>query len=503
MCITRDRWQGLTRWNWDGDHVIHECIVPSSRRAIGSRRTYDIDVREFLLTERNEVMRRTIHEDLRRHVARMPDGNWERFQSRARGAFDYRVTVIADFVAEHIAYPQKPAKRPAEDPWQFPDETLVLETGDCEDRALLIASLLLASGISSFHIRVALGKLVVGKLHKDHAWVMYKSETGEWMPVDPPPAADRLQAASRRQAAPTEPPRYEPFFLFNDVHLWAVRRPDHDTSLREWLGREWKRISPEFHGGVHLTIIERALRGVAPKLSRELEKMFHRPLLGVFGPLVDDVDRMPYEPAWHFDNGYIDEGWDHVARQLALFRADQTNVKAFAIAAHAIADFYAHSNFCHLAEAAFGPTPRRFAMDQRPLGGLPTPPDYTKGDLRLDGLQFSWNGVTTQGHSIAQAAAQWRGKLISGRYAQFGESPSNIVDEFFLEGPVEIPKELTKAGDFWKRGILPHHDEIAVDEPSRAGRHLLYKDKARYARQFVMRRDSAIEHVRAAFLGQA
>jgi predicted transglutaminase-like cysteine proteinase len=63
-----------------------------------------------------------------------------------------------------------------------PDETLKLRSGDCEDRALLIASMLLASGISSFNVRVALGKFRawMGEEHDDfgHVWVMYKDESG-------------------------------------------------------------------------------------------------------------------------------------------------------------------------------------------------------------------------------------------------------------------------------------------------------------------------------------
>lgn len=516
MCITRDRRQQLDRWNWDGDFVVHDCIVPSNRPAVGSRRHYDIDVREFLLTERNEVMRRTVHEELRRFVQCRPDGDWARFQSRAAGAFDYRASVVADFVAQRIAYPQaKSGKRKGdktkgrgtrggagEDPWQFPDETLTLGTGDCEDRALLIASLLLASGVSSFHVRVALGEMVVGDRRHDHAWVVYKSENGQWTVVDPPPASLRIAAAERRREVP-EPPRYEPYFLFNDVHLWAVRRPDHDGRLRDWLQGEWRRIAPEFHGAVHLSIVEQALRGVASAdVSRQLEGMFHRPVLGIFGPLVDDIDRERYEPCWHFDNGYIDEGWQHVATQLQCFRANPANVRAFALAAHAIADFYAHSNYGELVARELPGAEVPFDPSRGPLGGLTKTPDYTRGRLRLDGIAYSWNAVTMRGHKVAEAVAAWQGQLISGRYAQYGDAAETLFDELFLEGANEIPRDLTLAPDFWRRGILPHHDEIAVDDREPTRKHKLYAGDAKeHRRQFDLRKRLAIAHVRAAFLG--
>lgn len=504
MCITRERWKTVKQWNWDGDYVIHECVVPSSRKAIGSQRPYDIDVREFLLSERNEVMRRTIKEDLRRHVACMPDRDWDRFNSRSEGSFDYRVRVIADFVAEKISYPapaprgsRRGAVTVAKDPWQFPDETLVIGAGDCEDRALLIASLLLAAGISSFHVRVALGKMTANGRKKDHVWVMYKNESGQWTVVDPAPTEDRVAAASARSTKTTEPPSYEPYFLFNDVHLWSIRRPDNDDRLRDWLMRAWDRIDPAFHGAVHLTIIERALRGVAPQMSREIEKMFRRAVLGIFGPLVDDIDRMPYDPAWHFDNGYIEAGWDHVEKHLSMFRADHSRVREFAIAAHAIADFYAHSSYAHFAHPrAPGKLPGIFDVRRRPLGGLAAP-DYSKGSLSLLSKRFSVNGAVLKQHTLAEVAAAWKGQIISGRYAQDRDTQPGLVNHLFMEGVTWIPDHYLREADFWKRGGLPHHNEIAVDEEDGDG-HRLYSGK-HYTRQFELRRDLAIEHIQQAF----
>ena len=58
MCMTLSPVAGLTKWNWDGDCIVHDCVVPSGRPAvghIGKRYEYPIDVREFLVAERNEV----------------------------------------------------------------------------------------------------------------------------------------------------------------------------------------------------------------------------------------------------------------------------------------------------------------------------------------------------------------------------------------------------------------------------------------------------------------
>ena len=100
----------------------------------------------------------------------------------------------------------------------------------------------------------------------------------------------------------------------------------------------------------------------------------------------------------------------------------------------------------------------------------------------------------------ADAPAEWAGKLISGRYAQTGDARG------FIETLVGIPPELEDADDFWKRGCLPHHDEIAVDEEARSGAHQLYPDskfdgstRVSYANQFWWRRNAAREHIRSEF----
>jgi hypothetical protein len=76
MCFTLAKILPHDRWNWDGDRIVHECIVPSSRPVPGyllKKSSYDIDVREFLVTERNEVMRRNAQG---RHQVIRPNHPW-------------------------------------------------------------------------------------------------------------------------------------------------------------------------------------------------------------------------------------------------------------------------------------------------------------------------------------------------------------------------------------------------------------------------------------------
>ena len=465
MCFTLSKIAPHDRWNWDGDHIIHECIVPASRPVPGYTRkksSYDIDVREFLVTDRNEVMRKTLREDIKSFVLATPGANWELFQSRSEGSFDHRAHLIAAFVAEKIAY-----KAARLDYWQFPDETLWVKEGDCEDRALLMASLLLASGVSGYNVRVALGKLRVslksGKRREhDHAWVMYKNEEGRWILLEPLQLHREAKGAfnPERPSGLTQA-EYIPYFVFNDVHLWEVCGPDPCPSFQNVaLRSQWSRIHPRFAGEVHHDLLAKALQGVAPDwYVRALQSRFTKiPFVG----LVDNIDKAlcDYDPRDHFDNGYIDDGWKIAKGRLDTFRSspltDPKAIDAFARAAHAIADFYAHSSYMHFAGPVIGPKP----YDP---GNFPVTPSYGAGStFDFTSGKFSMN-KNIYGQTPADAAGYWNGQLISGRYAQPHDTQPGWANAV-TEGLTYIPKELLKAEDFKYRGGLPHHNEIAVDE---------------------------------------
>jgi predicted transglutaminase-like cysteine proteinase len=70
-----------------------------------------------------------------------------------------------NFVTSNIMYKRDHHIDSRVDFWQFPYETLRKGTGDCEDMAFLLASILMQMGL--YHVRVALGKLN----NRGHAWV--------------------------------------------------------------------------------------------------------------------------------------------------------------------------------------------------------------------------------------------------------------------------------------------------------------------------------------------
>src|SRR5262249_8061537 len=139
-------------------------------------------------------------------------------------SFDFRADVIARWVARNITY-----RKDGRDTWLFPDETLHARAGDCEDRAILLATLLVAAGISPYNVRVALGKLIVHRYGRkpevfDHAWPVYRREDGAWDLLEPE-SVGRGRHRPRRAGSPAlaEKIEYQPEYVFNGQHLWRIR----------------------------------------------------------------------------------------------------------------------------------------------------------------------------------------------------------------------------------------------------------------------------------------
>jgi len=63
--------------------------------------------------------------------------------------------------------------------WKFPFETLRDKEGDCEDLAILLANLLIASGIEAWRVRLWAGNTTAGP----HVWVEY-FDGKKWIILD-------------------------------------------------------------------------------------------------------------------------------------------------------------------------------------------------------------------------------------------------------------------------------------------------------------------------------
>jgi hypothetical protein len=515
MCYPASSIVRLDHYNWDGDEIIHEEAIPSSRPVVGlasKHKNYSIDIREFLVSERNCILRKAIDVELSKFINKIPNGDWAKFNSRKDGSFDYRANMLAAYVSKRIHYT---IKEKVGKYWLFPDETLHIKAGDCEDRAFLLASLMLASGISGYNIRVALGqvKYYVGSSKPqifDHVWVMYKNERGRWLLFEPL-HVNHPSKNIRRKRVPSVPTsgvtriEYVPWFLFNDAHLWRVVTSDVRPNFKNSIQKKWNRFDPTFAGQVHRNIIiDEALKGAPPWFIDGLKRNY---LAVPFSQsYVDKVDLpFTYDPRDHFDNGYIDEGWQKIIENMKKFKADNHDLDSFALSTHAIADFYAHTTYAHFArlDTSDPQKPKvQVYNPENPGIWYTKKPDYSKNsEIDLASGNFSFN-KRYWNKSRDQIPSVWNGKIISGRYAQRSDSQD------FIERFVYIPSGLENRNDFPERGSLPHHNEIAVDDSTIKdnSKHKLYspknipgKEHLFFGNQFLWRKNAAIIHVRDVF----
>lgn len=494
MCLQSSSVLPWDSFNWAGDEIVYNPIIRASRTIPGKKKRYDIDIREFLTTRDNAVVGQALG-DL---INKLSPVDQALFRSHAPGSFDLRADKVVEYVST-LAYLPSANKEPrCPDFWLFPDETLAQRGGDCEDLALVLGALLLASGVSPYCVRVALGVVHIGvaggKLQKhDHCWVMYQNEGSVWEILEPMRInIVGARKAVRRRPQMTPSTEYVPQYVFNADHLWYVNsqhfRPG--SALKDYLMDRsfWKKFDPSFAASVHNTIFDRALGDLVPPsgLARIKRKS-----------LWLDVNIAAYDPRDHFDNGYINEGWNIANDRLAQFKQNNSDWESFGAAAHSIGDFYAHSSYLHFAALQSDGSAQPFepGMDLEP------PPSYTTLPFSLTSGLFSDNPNLWPG-TPQEAADHWAGQLLSGRYAQKYDPKAT-----FWEGFTSIPTPLATAKDFGFRGSLPHHDEIAVDQENMPASHRLYKpvssgpnDRLAFPNQFQWRQNTAIQHIRKAFL---
>lgn len=467
MCMQLTNVRPHQCWNWHGDEIVHDSVIPASREVPNTKlKGYSIDIRSFVANSGNAVIRRQLHE-----IAEpWSDGDKLKFFARQSSCFDFRAQRIFEWISK-LNYFETDRSF---DQWLFPEETLARGGGDCEDLSFLLASLLVESGISRDCVRVALGQVVDRRGERevphDHAWVMYQQEMGAWQILDP------LAKVRHRKPGKTKQPKdaggvgeivedleYVPCFVFNSDHLWRVRSPQAvaGKGLQKYLHKRnfWGDFDPSFAAGVHNSIFDEALTQ-AGMPSSDL-------LIVKAASLRVDVNVLAYDPRDHFDFAYITEGWAQVKKRL-----DSGSLDDFGLAVHAIGDFYAHSMYGHFAPVS---------NSRIPLYD----PDHP--NIPAAAMVYNFDGLPRPDSNVdaTSAAVQWQGKLISGQWWRW-----------YTTYPEKFKKD---AKDLQRRRNLPDHDFLAVDSPSEDNPQHFFVRNGSYTNQFKLRQSAAVEHVAKAY----
>jgi hypothetical protein len=229
------------RYNWEGDLILQDSAIEKKRYVIGRKQPITTDIREWISFEENIIMKEILGELREKH--RLPT-------TKKPGDFDKRAMVVWRFITKHVKYVYDTTEYKKGDFWLFPPETFQIRKGDCEDGSFLLASLLIASGISPFCVRVVLGRAYdeTGRSLGGHCWPVYKNEIGRWCILESTldaalprmPEADALTKEG-------ESFRYEPLYCFNGHHLWEIFPGDVTTaggrSLKKYFKAREKRVN--------------------------------------------------------------------------------------------------------------------------------------------------------------------------------------------------------------------------------------------------------------------
>lgn len=100
---------------------------------------------------------------------------------------DEKVWNCFKYVCNKITYKDDLKTSGYSEMWYFPQETLAIKCGDCEDMHILLANLMLASGVPYYKIRLVCGDVynTKGELEGGHCWLVYYVESlGYWVALD-------------------------------------------------------------------------------------------------------------------------------------------------------------------------------------------------------------------------------------------------------------------------------------------------------------------------------
>lgn len=105
--------------------------------------------------------------------------------------------------------------------WQFPNETIYYKTGDCEDFSILLANMLLISGIPYWKVRLTAGSVDDGKIKGGHCFVVYYHEDKDrWVLLDTTYWPNRLEISDRKEYK-DETFYKETWFSWNEKYCYS------------------------------------------------------------------------------------------------------------------------------------------------------------------------------------------------------------------------------------------------------------------------------------------
>lgn len=153
-----------------------------------------------------------------------------------KSTFDESAHACQQFVVRLLRYVGDKESAGLEECWQFPNETVAIKTGDCEDGAILMASLILNCGVPSWRIRVTAGLVQSAPTAPKggHAYVTYCRETdNNWVVLDWCYYQDSRTPIKSKPIANTVSIYKDIWFSFNNEFSWSHKQFDVISGIKE------------------------------------------------------------------------------------------------------------------------------------------------------------------------------------------------------------------------------------------------------------------------------
>ncbi len=134
---------------------------------------------------------------------------------------DEKALKVLEFVTKELRYKSDDVYFGRAEWWQHPELTIQLGSGDCEDFALLIASLLRCSGVPAYKIKVCAGWVKIpGNKKGGHAYCIYLADDNEWYVLDGTYYANQSIKNFKKIPHKNNKNYLDIWWTFNDTYSW-------------------------------------------------------------------------------------------------------------------------------------------------------------------------------------------------------------------------------------------------------------------------------------------
>lgn len=180
---------------------------PKNKVTYKARGRYSMDIRNLILT-RSYILDPAVAA----HAGKNSTGD----------NYDEMALSLLKFVKSHMKYQSDDATYSTPEFWQHPEISMAMGIGDCEDGAILLASLMRVAGIPAYRVKLCAGWVKSNGGQEGHAYVIYLADDNKWYVLDwcywP---SESISNFKRKPHEDQGDKYYEIWWTANDECTWA------------------------------------------------------------------------------------------------------------------------------------------------------------------------------------------------------------------------------------------------------------------------------------------